>query len=161
MRSLLLCLLMAAPVCHGAVLNVAFVPDTLSGNPGDVLQFFGTLTNTTNAEVFINDDSFTFAIPGAVDASPFLNNAPLSLGPLGSAGPFEFLDVTIPLGQAPGIYDGVFTVLGGSTDTARDNIGEAAFHVVVNGSAPEPGSMLLFAAGAACLVSRRRRSVKR
>ena len=153
MRALIPIFLAAAAACHASVLTVAIVPDTLTGNPGNVLPFFGSLTNTTGSTVFINSDSFTFAIAGA-DDTPFLINAPISLGPLGSAGPFEFLDVTIPLAQAPGTYDGVFTVLGGADGNAQDNLGSAAFHVTVNSTVPEPGSLLLMAAGLAGLIRR-------
>jgi hypothetical protein len=160
MRALIPIFLAAAAACQaGTVFNVSIIPDTFTGNPGDVLPFFGTLLNNTGSEVFINSDSFTFAIGGALDDSPFLTNAPLSLGAFGSSGSFEFLTVTIPLGHAPGAYDGVFTVLGGATDVASDSLGSAAFHVDVNSTAPEPGSVLLVALGIAGVswLGRRRR----
>jgi len=106
MRSLLSIFFGLATLCHASsTFTITFTPDTLSGNPGDTLQFFGTLTNNTASTVFINNDSFTFAITGAADDSPFLTNAPVSLGPNGTSGSFEFIDVTIPLAQAVGTYD--------------------------------------------------------
>ena len=159
MRLFLTILFGAATLCPAAtILTVSFTPATLSGNPGGpAIQFAGTLLNNTASTVFINSDSFTFAIGGAVDDSPFLTNAPFSLGPSGSSGTFSFLDVTIPLGQAAGTYDGVLTVLGGADGSAQDSLGSAAFHVVVNSTVPEPGSLLLVGAGAAFLVWRRSR----
>src|SRR5512135_47003 len=112
MRKLIPLMLIAAAACQASVLTVTFSPDTLTGNPGDVLKFFGTLTNTTGSTVFINSDSFTFALPGTVDDTPFLAFEPLSLDPFAVSGTFEFLDVAIPPAQAPGTYDGVITVLG-------------------------------------------------
>ena len=157
MRAVIPIFLAAAAACHaGTVVDVTFFPATQSGLPGDVLSFSGTIVNNTNATVFINADSFIFAISGAVDDSPFLLNAPLSLGPLESSALFAFLDVTVPLGQTPGTYDGVLTVLGGADGNASDNLGAAAFHGAVNTSAPEPGVSLLVVAAIAAMLSVRR-----
>ena len=157
MRRLIPIFLAVAAACHALpVLTVNITPNTLGGLPGDVIQFFGSLTNNTADTVFINSNSFTFAIPAAVDDSPFLNNAPFFLVGFGSSVLFEFLDVTIPPAQATGTYDGFFTVQGGLTESAMDPIGDTAFQVTVNSTAPEPGSLLLMAAGLASLVARRR-----
>ncbi|MGH9665115.1 MAG: hypothetical protein ACRD9L_11885 [Bryobacteraceae bacterium] len=125
-----------------AVLN----PDTLIGAPGATLQFSGALANTTADTVFINADSFTFDIAGAVDDSPFLLNAPFFLNPNETSAPFPFLSVLIPLAQAPGVYDGAITIVGGIDANAQDNLGIASFHVQVSG-VPEPVSGALVAVG--------------
>jgi len=142
MRKLIPLLLAAAAAAHGStLLTVNFSIPTQSGNPGDLLQFYGSLTNNTGSTVFINSDTFTFAIVGAADDSPFLLNAPISLPAFGSSGPFEFLQVLIPLGQPGGSYGGSLTVTGGATDTFQDILGSAAFQVTVNSqtpSVPEP-----------------------
>jgi hypothetical protein len=158
MRLFLTILLGAATLCPAStIFTVSFTPDTLTGDPGGpTIEFSGALLNNTGNTVFINGDSFTFGIGGAVDDSPFLFNAPISLGPSGSSGTFTFLDVTIPLGQAAGTYDGVLTVLGGADGSAQDSLGSAAFHVVVNSTVPEPSSFLLAAAGIASLLAWRR-----
>jgi hypothetical protein len=167
MRSLFSIFFGLAALCHAtSTFTLTFAPDTLSGNPGDTLQFFGSLTNNTSSTVFINNDSFTFAIMGAADDSPFLTFAPLSLGPNATSGSFEFIDVTIPLAQATGTYDGTFTVIGGADDTAQNNLGTGAFHVLVNAAAvPEPGPMLLVGIGIAVLwlssIRSRRRALLR
>jgi hypothetical protein len=135
--------------------TVAFTPDTLTGNPGDMISFSGTLLNNTSNTVFINSDSFTFAIAGAADDTPFLNHAPSSLGPNASSTPFMFLTVTIPNGQAAGIYDGSFTVLGGADGAAQNNLGSGAFHLTVDVVTPEPSTISLLAIGVAVLLCRR------
>jgi hypothetical protein len=158
MRALLPIFFAIATACHGAgVLTVTFVPNLQSGSPGDLVQFFGTLTNNTIDEVFINGDSILF--PLGVDDSPFFINAPASLAGGGSTGLIELLEVTIPPAQPSGTLDGVLTVVGGANDTATDNLGSGDFHLSVGsaGAVPDPGSLLLMASGLACLVWRRRR----
>jgi hypothetical protein len=157
MRAVIPIFLAAAAASHaGTVVDVTFFPATQSGLPGDLLSFSGRIVNNTNATVFINADSFVFAISGVVDDSPFLLNAPLSLGPMEASALFAFLDISVPLGQAPGMYDGVLTVLGGVDGNASDNLGTAAFQGVVNTSAPEPelAAFVAFAIGAMYLVRR-------
>jgi len=148
MRALFMILFSMATLCRATAITVTFTPDTLNGNPGNTLMLFGSLLNNTNSTAFINSDSFTFAIPGAVDDSLFLNNAPISLGPNASSGTFEFLTVTIPNGQGAGAYDGAFTVLGGADGTAQNNLGSTAFHVTVAVATPEPSSLPVLGIGA-------------
>jgi hypothetical protein len=137
----------------GPIFTVTFSPSIVSGTPGSALGFFGTLLNNTANTEFINSDSFTLAgIPAAsVDVSPFLNNAPLSLGPNASTGSFLFLTVTIPNNQAAADYPGTFNVLGGQdggAGTAQNNLGTGTFTTRVNAAAtPEPASGLLIGAG--------------
>jgi PEP-CTERM motif len=142
---------------------------TLSGSPGDTLQFFGTLTNTTADTVFLNDVNFNLAsIPlGSIDNSPFFTNAPLSLDAAGSldggftSGDIELFDVTIPDPFAAANYDGTFQVLGGIDGNAQDILGTADFTVQVLGSSssvPEPSSVILLGAAflGLCWFRRRR-----
>ncbi len=80
MRALLISFLGLTALCSATPLfTVTFTPNTISGNPGDVIPFSGTLLNNTSSTLFINSYSFTFAIAGALDDSPFLINAPTSL----------------------------------------------------------------------------------
>src|SRR5271170_6424967 len=94
-------ILLVGMVCLPAkadMLTIAIDSPTLTGSPGDVLQFFGTLTNTTNADLFLNADNFNLAgfDPSVIDDSPFFANAPLFLGPNGSTGDIGLFDITIP-----------------------------------------------------------------
>ena len=150
-------LLGLAATAQAATLNVSFSPDTLFASPGGTVQFSGSLTNTTDATVFLNGDSFTFDIPNAVDDFPFLSDAPISLGPNASSGIFSFLNITVPGDQATGTYNGVFTVSGGADPSTLDSVGSAPFHLVVNPvvGVPEPGSALLLGVGLAALFWRR------
>jgi hypothetical protein len=160
MRKLILILIAAGAAFQASAMTVTLTQNTLFGNPGNTVSFFGTLDNNSANTVFINGDSFTFAIPGVVDDTPFLTFAPIFLAPSQISAAFEFLNVTIPIAQGAGIYDGVITILGGDSESATDVIGSAAFHVNVNSiapSTPEPGSLLLMAGGIAGLLWRRRR----
>jgi hypothetical protein len=133
------------------VLTVTFTPDTVAGDPGSAVLIFGTLTNNTTDTVFINSDSFTFAIPGALDDSPFLANAPASLDPSQTSSSFEFFEVDIPNDQPLGAYTGVFTVLGGADGNAMDNLGSSPFEV---DAVPEPAPFFLIGTVLAGLLLR-------
>jgi hypothetical protein len=151
MRAILSILFVFAAAAQADEFTVSFTESTLTGTPGDVLEFDGTLTNNTSSTVFINNDSFTFQIPGALDDSLFLNNAPFTLGPMATSTSFAFFDVTIPGGQLPGDYTGAFTLQGGSDDNAMDNLGVGSFQVDIPAGTPEPASFLLLATVAAWL----------
>jgi hypothetical protein len=140
-----------APQARADTLFISIAPDTLTGNPGDTLKFFGTLTNTTASTVFIAGDTFVFSA-GTLDDSLFLLG-PATLGPNETSGSFEMFDVTITANLAAAIYDGTFNVEGGPDLNADDLLGTAAFHVEVNVAAvPEPSSAALVLFGAPVLL---------
>src|SRR5690349_5383049 len=80
--------LMLAAVFGGAAqaaaVQVDFLTTTLTGAPGDTLQFFATLTNTTGADITISGAS-------SASVSPFLTIDPTAL----------FLNFIIPTGVLP------------------------------------------------------------
>ena len=133
-------------------LTVNINPSTQVGGAGGVVPFFGTLHNNTTDTVFVNGDSFTFDIAGALDDSPFLPNAPISIDAGVTTTSFEFFAITVPQGVTFGVFNGQFTVLGGADGNAQDNLGQASFAL----SVPEPGGAgLLACALALCILQRR------
>jgi hypothetical protein len=140
------------------LVTIALDSPTLTGSPGGVLQFFGTLSNTTNANLYLNADNFNLGgfDPSAIDDSPFFANAPLFLGPDGSTGDIGLFDIAIPNAFPPGNYVGVFQVLGGVSGDSQDIIGSVGFTATVQQSAvPEPGFRLaLFLALVVFVLSR-------
>jgi hypothetical protein len=153
MRSLLPIFFAIATACHGAdVLTVTFSPSTKTGLPGDTVPFFGTLTNTTNGVLNLDGVSILFPAGPTIDENPFFANTPPSLAAFESTGLVELLDVLLPNNQGPGTLDGVLTVVGNS-----QNLGSGDFHLTVNSTIPEPGSLWLMAGGLASLLCRWRR----
>ena len=152
MRALFVILFASAVAANATQISLNLDSATLSGLPGQMLDFTGTLTNNTGATLFINSDSFTFAINGALDDSPFLLNAPLSINAGVTSADFEIFDVIIPGGQALGPYTGSFTVLGGTDGSQQNNLGSASFTVEVT---PEPASYLLISCAVALLLAYR------
>ena len=151
------CLMLAAPSAFaGIVLN--FTQSTLSGTPGSIVKFFGTLTNTDPFVTFINSDSANITGPGfTIDDSPFLINAPLTMNGNTTTLAFEIIDVTIPSFAAPGSYNGSVAILGGPAANSQNVLGQSTFRVQVNAVTPEPGTMgMLLFGGVAVLLGRRK-----
>jgi hypothetical protein len=144
--------LLLTPTLPAAAATVSFAFDSslLYAEPGDIVGFSGTLTNTGVAPVFLNSDSITFPV-GSIDDSPFFA-LPASLAPLASASGLLF-NITIPSGAALGTYVGTFNVLGGDTPADLDVLASSTFAVTV---VPEPSSALLIATVIGALILRRR-----
>lgn len=162
MRAFLALLFTLTVASAAPILTVTVSPALQSGVPGQTLVFPGTLENLTTGTVFINSNSLTFDIAGigVLDDSFFLLNAPISLNSLEATKPFDFFSVSIPALQTPGLYSGVFTVLGGADGSAADVLGTGTFQVQVNSAnaeIPEPSTVLLLGGGLALLLWQRRR----
>jgi hypothetical protein len=143
-----------APAAH-AQLNFALTPAGQAGNPGDTLQFTGTLSNPTASEVFLNGDSYSGLPAGlTLDDTPFFSNAPLSLQPAGSmdgsGNPTDsytggFFNIAIDPSVTPGTYTGTFAITGGADSNASDTVATEDFSVTVNPSpVPEASSVISF-----------------
>lgn len=135
----------AAPAAH-AQLNFTLDTPAQFGAPGSTLQFFGTLSNpSTTDTVFLNGDTATVPTGLALDDSPFINNAPLSLGPLGSGTDIytgDFFDVSIDPAAQPGTYTGTFEIQGGADSNAQDTVAAQDFTVsVLPQAVPEASSV--------------------
>ena len=160
-------ILMIGLICASAradQLTITLDSPTLTGLPGDVLQFFGTLSNTTGTDLFLNADNFNLAAfdPSAIDDSLFFTNAPLFLGANGSTGDIGLFNITIPNPFFTGGYGGVFQVLGGSDGNVQDVIGSASFTVQVQQTTtvPESSSVPLLSFVLLALVLVRRISTR-
>jgi hypothetical protein len=122
----------------------------LTTQPGFAVTFTGTLTETGGTTTFLNGDSFTTALP--LNDTPFLTNFPLALSPLQSMTAPMFI-VTVPSGTLPGLYSGIFSVLGGATPTAVGVLGSQQFAVsVVGAPIPEPAPVWLLITGGGVLA---------
>src|SRR3954454_17700611 len=108
--SILVALFAIPCLASAASLTFDFTSSLLAAAPGQTVLFSGTIMNTGPGAVFINGDAFTF--PFAVDDTPFLLAAPVSLAPAGLfTGPF--FRVAVPTTAGLGLYLGSFSILGG------------------------------------------------
>jgi PEP-CTERM motif len=140
---MLLLFLLAATPAKATPLSLTLSSPFQSTSPEGIVTFDATVTNTTNAVVFLNGDDFSLQAPLILDDSSYLNNFPLSLGALGSFTGTLFT-VNAPLGTGPGLYPGVFDITGGADDLATGVVASANFDVFVT---PEPSSILLLGSG--------------
>ena len=157
---LVVAIAMASTPASATSLFMSLDSPTLTGAPGDVLQFSGTLTNTTGADLYLNADSFTLAgfDPSAIDDSPFFTNAPLFLSAGASTGDIGLFNITIPSVFATNSYVGSFEILGGATANDQTIIGSVDFTVQVQpAGVPEPSASSLMLLGGALAFSLRKR----
>jgi hypothetical protein len=150
-------LLLGGPAAWAAGIQVDLVNSTLTGAPGDIVKFFGTLTNVSATDtIFLNGASTTSASPFlTIDTSPFFLNAPLFLDPGMSSLQIELFDIAIDPATPSGPYPGsTVSILGGLDSGASDDLADAGAEVDVSApsSVPEPGSWKLSAAGLALLA---------
>jgi hypothetical protein len=148
MKTVLCTLMLATLSALSAKADVTIVfdqPDQI-GSPGETLQFFGTITNDDSENrVFLNSDDLTLNGLSLTTDDLFFANVPASLAAGESSGDIELFDVLVsnPLVDAPGMYQGSYTLFGGNdggTDSAADNLGSANFSVT---TVPEPYSIFL------------------
>jgi hypothetical protein len=157
------CLLATGFASRADTLDVTLTDATQSVVQGTTeVEFDATVSNSsTSAEtIFLNGDSSTTSSSlVSVDDTPFLNNAPFSLDPGTSSGPFAIFDVALDPSLGPGEYTGSFSILGGSDGGSFDDVGDASFTVDVTSpvAAPEPSTLLLVGTGLVSLVFLRRK----
>jgi hypothetical protein len=131
------------PVAKAQVL-LTLTPDTEVTMSGGIVDFPGTLLNTSSDVVFLNGDAINLAGPGfLIDDSPFLDNAPLFLTDNGSpdstySGLLFTVDTTT---EPPGSYFGSFAITGGATGSSLDTVGSQIFEIDIlpaSSGVPEP-----------------------
>jgi hypothetical protein len=146
------------------VIDIILDSPLQAGLPGDVLLFFGTLTNLTGSPVFLNADTLSLGgFPQSSITDLFGPNAPISLdasgGPNVSSGDIELFDIAVPTSFPAGSYGGTYLLQGGSDGNAQDTLGTAGFtvQVVELAAAPEPSfRALVMLAIVLCAVTRKR-----
>lgn len=161
MIRILTCLLALAAATASAGPILFLTEATLSGDPGQMLTFTGTLYNDTGLDLYINGATINLAgfAPEDLDASPVVLGAPYPIGAGVTTGTLDIFTVFIPLGRALGLYDGEIVLQGGSNTDAQDALDFTPFHVQVNESAtvvPEPATFLPVLLAAAAILLRRR-----
>jgi hypothetical protein len=123
--------------------------------PGDLLAFFGTMTNVSTTDtIFLNSISSTSASGFlGIETIPFFVNAPLFLAPGDVSGPFEIFDVTVDAATPDGPYAGsTVSIQGGADSGTFDALADVNFDVQVSSptsDTPEPSTGILMWAGAA------------
>jgi len=140
-----------ATALQADTLNVTLTTANQTVVEGTTLVVFeATVSNPSATDtIYLNGDSSTTdSTLVSLDDSPFFANAPLFLAPGDSRGPFEIFDLNLDPSLGPGLYTGVFSILGGAdggASTAFDDLADISFSVNVTSpvTTPEPASFLL------------------
>ena len=127
------------------------------GTVGSVLTFMGSLTNVAAPTVTIVGDNFN-GLPGTLtlDDTPFVVNfLGQSIAGGSTLGPLSIFTVTIEAGAAPGVYNGVFSVLFDSANGSGQETNFQTFSITVlqQTPVPEPMTVWLFGSGLAGIAS--------
>jgi len=133
-------------------IDITLTASSLSGQAGDAITFYATLTNTSATDtIFLNGDSSgTSSTFLTVDDTPFLTNAPFFLDPGDVSGPYALFNVLIDPTTPDGTYDlNSFSILGGLDGSSFDVVGTAEFSVTVGPAvaAPEPDMLPMLLVG--------------
>lgn len=142
---------------EAAPITVDLVPSTLTGAPGGILTFNGTLTNSSSSTVFLNSAGINITgpfSPSDLSTLPFFFNAPFFLDPGAATPAIDLFTVQLPVGLPAGPYLGQFTIQGGSDELALDVVGDVRFTAEAAADVPEPATFSLLAAAAILRILR-------
>ncbi|HEX4137806.1 MAG TPA: hypothetical protein VHY84_24565 [Bryobacteraceae bacterium] len=144
-----------AAVAANADITVTLDNASQIGAPGAVLNFFGMIANNGDSTVYLNGDSFNFALgPASYTINDnFFTNVPISLAAGANSGDIDLFDVTLsnPIVDPNGSYSGSYGLLGGIDGNAQDNLGAAVFSVTT--ITPEPSFLVILAAAMIILTT--------
>ncbi len=141
-------LLLGSSLARADAITLTISSPFQTGGQGDVLDFYATVTNNSATQtVYLNGDAPTIEEPATyptspglvLDDSPFLDNYPFTLAPMGQSGDSYsglLFTVAIQPGTPYALYTGDFEILGGHYSSSEQFvIGSADFDVAVS---PEP-----------------------
>ena len=167
----LVCAVMALCFVFLASKNVNADPVTLTitnpvqvGTVGSVLTFMGSLTNVAAPTVTIVGDTFSgLPVTFTFDDTPFVVNfLGQSIAGGNTLGPLSMFTVTIEPGTAPGVYNGVFSVLFDSAGGTDQETNFQTFTITVLADPiPEPMTLTLLGSGLAGFVGMKFRKRRR
>jgi hypothetical protein len=137
-------------------ITIAFDQPNQTGAPGATLQYFGTITNNTNATIFLNADALNLPSGFALN-DLFFSNVPVTLAPNATSADIEFFEVTLndPFLNAITAYSENYGIFGGADGNAQDFLGSADFSVTPapgTSAVPEPSSIFLMLSGFSTLI---------
>jgi hypothetical protein len=144
-RGLGMVALFAAAVAVPARADVGITLDatnnTLSGNPGDSLTFFGEINNNTPLSISLDFPSF-FLVGGDLPITYNLDFGwPDTVDANSSSGSSDLFSVNIPT-TIPGLYAGTFELDGVLGDGVTPYSTTVNFTVDVNSPLPEPAEWI-------------------
>lgn len=138
----------------------------IDGVIGSTASFDATLENPigSGAALFLNGSNYTIDSPLTLNDLLFANFP--SFIPEGAGASGTLFTVDLPLGMTPGLYNGVYYILGGFTPDDLYTLAEIDFQVnaqPATNPVPEPGTWVLLATGIGALgfvaFSRRRQGI--
>ncbi|HTH53888.1 MAG TPA: PEP-CTERM sorting domain-containing protein [Edaphobacter sp.] len=122
--------------------------DPIVGIIGSSVSFPVELDNTGNPDLYLNGSNFTIDSPLVLNDMLFANFPPVI--PANAILDGVLFTVDLPAGMTPGLYNGVYSILGGFTPDAMDDLVDFEFQIDAQPAAspiPEPGTWLLLGTG--------------